>query len=63
MFGNLAINLSVDAGLSLVNDVMNAVSGSASSQPLTPSGNAGSGSAFGGQGGFGEILNSSIDNL
>ena len=63
MFGNLALNLSVDAGLSLVNDVMNAVSGSASSQPLTPSGNAGSGSAFGGQGGFGEILNNSIDNL
>ena len=63
MLGNLALNLSVDAGLSLVNDVMNAVSGSASSQPLTPSGNAGSGSAFGGQGGFGEILNNSIDNL
>ncbi len=63
MFGNLALNLSVDAGLSLVNDVMNAVSGSASSQPLTPSSNAGSGSAFGGQGGFGEILNNSIDNL
>ncbi len=63
MLGNLALNLSVDAGLSLVNDVMNAVSGSASNQPLTPSGNAGSGSAFGGQGGFGEILNNSIDNL
>ncbi len=66
MFGNLALNLSVDAGLSLVNDVMNAVSGNVSSQPLSLSGGAGAGygsSAFGGQGGFGEILNNSIDNL
>ena len=66
MFGNLVLNLSVDAGLSLVNDVMNAVSGNVSSQPLSLSGGAGAGygsPGFGGQGGFGEILNSSIDNL
>ena len=66
MFGNLALNLSVDAGLSLVNDVMNAVSGSASSQPLSSSGGAGVGygsSGFGGQRSFVEMLNKSIDNL
>ncbi len=66
MFGNLALNLSVDAGLSLVNDVMNAVSESASSQPLSLSGGAGAGygsSGFGGQESFGEMLNNSIDNL
>ena len=66
MLGNLALNLSVDAGLSLANDVMNAVSGSASSQPLSSSGGAGAGygsSGFGGQGSFGEMLNNSIDNL
>ena len=66
MFGNLALNLSADAGLSLVNDVMNAVSGSASGQPLSLSGGAGAGygsSGFGGQESFGEMLNNSIDNL
>ncbi|MHB1545952.1 MAG: flagellar hook-length control protein FliK [bacterium] len=59
MLGNLALNLSVDAGLSLINDVMNAVS-----PPLSLQGNggggAGSGPAFGGQSGFGEILNNSV---
>ena len=66
MLGNLALNLSVDAGLSLVNDVMNAVSGSASSQPLSLSGGAGTGygsSGFGGQGSFGEMLGNSISGL
>ena len=66
MFGNLALNLSADAGLSLVNDVMNAVSGSASGQPLSLSGGAGAGygsSGFGGPESFGEMLNNSIDNL
>ena len=66
MLGNLALNLSVDAGLSLVNDVMNAVSGSASGQPLSLSGGAGTGygsSGFGGQGSFGEMLSNSISGL
>ena len=66
MLGNLALNLSVDAGLSLVNDVMNAISGSASGQPLSLSGGAGTGygsSGFGGQGSFGEMLSNSISGL
>ena len=66
MLGNLALNLSVDAGLSLVNDVMNAVSGSASGQPLSLSSGAGTGygsSGFGGQGSFGEMLGNSIIGL
>ena len=66
MLGNIALNLSVDAGLSLVNDVMNAVSGSASGQPLSLSSGAGTGygsSGFGGQGSFGEMLGNSISGL
>ncbi len=66
MLGNLALNLSVDAGLSLVNDVMNAVSGSASGQPLSLSSGTGTGygsSGFGGQGSFGEMLSNSISGL
>ena len=66
MLGNIALNLSVDAGLSLVNDVMNAVSGSASGQPRSLSSGAGTGygsSGFGGQGSFGEMLGNSISGL
>jgi hypothetical protein len=68
MLGNIALNLSVDAGLSLVNDVIGAVSGNLSSRLLPSQGNTGSSagygsSGFGGQGSFGEMLNNSIDSL
>ncbi|MGC8554421.1 MAG: hypothetical protein ACP5NA_02905, partial [Candidatus Acidulodesulfobacterium sp.] len=64
MIGNLALNLSVDAGLSLVNDVISAVSGSTAGQLLSSSGSAGYGSSgFEEQGSFGEMLNNSIDGL
>jgi hypothetical protein len=68
MLGNIALNLSVDAGLSLVNDVIGAVSGNLSNQLLSTSGNTDSSAGYGSsgfadQGSFGEMLNSSINSL
>ncbi|MCL6120385.1 MAG: flagellar hook-length control protein FliK [Deltaproteobacteria bacterium] len=68
MLSTLALNLSADVGLSLVNDVMGAVSGNLSSQMLSASGNTGSSAVYGssdfeGQGSFGKMLNNSISGL